>query len=168
MAAAAAATRNGWVTRTIVVIPAGDAARAGIVTASGGEAVGQPDHDAAMASSLRLGLNAADGAAAALIMLGDQPLVTPETIGRLVAAHLSAPEAVIRPCYDAGQGEPGHPVVMPSRWWPLLRGDEGDRGFGLLLRGAVPLLELPVPGHNPDVDTAADLQRLVGPDDGET
>lgn len=160
MAAAAAAAEAGWLTGIIGVVPAGDAALSGIVSARGGRPVIQPDPDAAMASSLRLGLDAASGADAALILLGDQPLVSPETIGRLVAAHRDTPDAVIRPRYDADPHQPGHPVLVPSRWWPLLRGDEGEQGFGQLLEKNVPRIVLPVPGHNPDIDTPADLERL--------
>jgi len=161
MAAAAEATRVGWLTGIIGVIPVGDATLAGIVTGSGGRPVAQPDRDAAMASSLRLGLDAAAGADAALILLGDQPMVTPETIGLLVAAHRAAPEAVIRPRYEADPGQPGHPVIVPNRWWPLLRGDEGDQGFGPLLGDTAPRVDLPITGQNPDIDTPADLERLA-------
>lgn len=160
MAAAAEASDAGWLTRIIGVVPAGAANLSDIVAGSGGRAVIQPDHDAAMASSLRIGLAAAAGADAALILLGDQPLVRAETIGRLVAAHHATPDAVIRPRYDAEPDQPGHPVIVPSRWWPLLRGDEGDQGFGALLDDVIPRIELPVPGRNPDIDTPADLERL--------
>lgn len=161
MAAAAAAANAGWLTRIIAVVPAGDAFLSGIVTEAGGRPVIQPDRDAGMASSLRLGLNAAAGADAALILLGDQPLVTPETIGLLVAAHRATPDAVIRPRYDADPDQPGHPVIVPARWWPLLRGDEGEKGFGQLFGERVPRIDLPVPGQNPDIDTPADLERLA-------
>jgi molybdenum cofactor cytidylyltransferase len=162
MAAAAAASNAGWLTRIIGVVPAGQAVLSGIVTEAGGHPVIQPDPDAEMASSLRLGLDAAAGADAALILLGDQPLVTPETIGLLVAAHRDTPNAVIRPRYEADPDQPGHPVIVPARWWPLLRGDEGEKGFGqLLTTEAVPSIDLPVPGHNPDIDTPADLKRLA-------
>lgn len=162
MTAAAAATRAGWVTGILAVVPAADAVLSGIVSASGGRPVIQPDPDAAMASSLRLGLDAAAGADAALILLGDQPLVSPETIGLLVAAHRATPDAIIRPRYDADPDQPGHPVVVPARWWPLLRGDEGEKGFGQpLMTEAVPSIDLPVPGQNPDIDTPADLERLA-------
>lgn len=161
MAAAAEAAETGWLTRIIGVVPAGVASLSDIVAGSGGRAVIQPDRDAAMASSLRLGLDAAAGADAALVLLGDQPLVSPKTIGLLVAAHRATPDAVIRPRYDAEPDQPGHPVIVPSRWWPLLRGDEGDRGFGARLDIAIPRVELPVPGRNPDIDIPADLERLA-------
>lgn len=162
MAAAAGASNAGWLTRIIAVVPAEQAVLSGIVTESSGQLVIQPDPHAAMASSLRLGLDAAAGADAALILLGDQPLVSPETIGLLVAAHRVTPDAIIRPRYDANPDQPGHPVIVPARWWPLLRGDEGEQGFGqLLMTEAVPSIDLPVPGHNPDIDTPADLERLA-------
>jgi molybdenum cofactor cytidylyltransferase len=162
VAAAAAAAHAGWLTGTFAVIPTGEVVLAVLVTDSGGRPVIQPDPNAAMASSLRLGLDAASGADAALILLGDQPLVSSETIGLLVAAHRDTPNAVIRPRYDGDPDQPGHPVIVPARWWPLLRGDEGEKGFGqLLMTEAVPRIDLPVPGHNPDIDTPADLERLA-------
>jgi CTP:molybdopterin cytidylyltransferase MocA len=79
-----------------------------------------------------------------------------------VAAHRATPDAIIRPRYEADPDQPGHPVIVPARWWPLLRGDEGEKGFGqLLMTEAVPSIDLPVPGHNPDIDTPADLERLA-------
>ncbi len=162
MAAAAAGAEAGWLTGIIGVVPAGDTTLSGIVTEFGGRPMIQPDPDAAMASSLRLGLDAASSADAALILLGDQPLVSAQTIGRLVAAHRATPDAIIRPRYDADPDQPGHPVIVPSRWWPLLRGDEGEKGFGqLLMTEAVPSIDLPVLGQNPDIDTPADLARLA-------
>jgi len=40
----------------------------------------------------------------------DLPLVQEETLGELRQASISAPERLVRPCYD---GAPGHPVIMP-------------------------------------------------------
>jgi molybdenum cofactor cytidylyltransferase len=107
--------------------------------------------------SLRLGLQAADPrAAAAAILLGDQPGVTGRLIDRIAEAFRHAEAPVVRPVYSGTLGRvPGHPVLVARRIWSeveRLRGDAGLRH--LLARQPEWLLEVPVEGEPPaDVDT---------------
>lgn len=154
------AIESGLLGSVSVVVPAGDAALEEIVISQGATPVPQPDPAAGLASSLRLGLDALERAAAALVFLADQPRVGLDAIQAVLAAGAHDPDHVVRPRYAADAAGPGHPVLIPARYWPLIAGTEGDRGFGPLLGGAVPVLEVQVAGANPDMDTPDDLRAL--------
>lgn len=118
-----------------------------------------PDHG--LSYSLQLGLSALEetDAAAALILLGDQPLVRLGVVEALISAWYSGAEPIIRPRYEASSNVPGHPALVARSVWPLIRDVKGDAGFasvGARLGETI----VDVPGHNPDVDTPSDLQAL--------
>ena len=106
--------------------------------------------------SLKAGLRGLDDVDGALILLGDQPGMTPAAI-EAVLAHFDGTRA-LRAVYD---GAPGHPVVMPRSMFTEaleLQGNEGARE--LLDASGVRRIEI---GHlcEPlDVDTRKDLERL--------
>ena len=105
-----------------------------------------------MSASLRAGLEALRGAEEIVIVLADQPLVTPAVVERVRAAPGPAARAV----YD---GAPGHPVAVRA---PLLEraGDlRGDAGFRELLGDAteVECSDLADPR---DIDTREDLEVM--------
>lgn len=124
-----------------------------------------PHPEDGMSSSLRLGLaglvRGADAPDALMILLGDQPLIRPETLRRLHAAFRRAREA--------GEGHPdaaaaapthagrrGNPVILDRSLFPALARVEGDRGARDILAALGPrLLLVPVddPGVTHDVDT---------------
>ncbi|MCL6636118.1 MAG: nucleotidyltransferase family protein, partial [Peptococcaceae bacterium] len=61
-------------------------------------------------TSLLAGIKAAGGAAGAyLVVLGDQPFLTPELIDRLLERYRRTACAAVRPVF---QGKPGHPVLI--------------------------------------------------------
>jgi molybdenum cofactor cytidylyltransferase len=102
----------------------------------------------------------APAAAAAVILLGDQPLVQCDVIRTLVA-HWRRTGLTVRPRYGEHPLQPGHPVVLDRGFWPLVRELEGDTGLGAMLRSrpeAVTMVD--VPGSNPDVDRLDDLSML--------
>jgi molybdenum cofactor cytidylyltransferase len=116
------------------------------------------------AGSLRLGLRSADpAAAAAAILLGDQPLVTAELIDRVVRAYREAGALAARPEYVGAGGErvPGHPVLLGRSTWAELERLGGDRGARDLLAAHPDWLhEVPLgDGPPPDVDTEEDWRR---------
>lgn len=118
------------------------------------------------AASLRAGLQAADPrAAAAVVLLGDQPGVTAALIERVVAAFREGGAPAARPVYAAAGGArtPGHPVVLARRLWPALATLHGDEGARALL-AAHPewLFEVEIEGEPPaDVDTHDDYRRAL-------
>ncbi|MET7951991.1 nucleotidyltransferase family protein [Micromonospora sp. NPDC005324] len=103
---------------------------------------------------------------AAVVVLVDQPLLSPVAVRRVRAAY--ADGAVVAVATYAGR--PGHPILLTRRTWRLLDGYAvGDRGARDLLRDR-PDLVVEVPcddvGSPADVDTPADLLRLRPVSDG--
>ena len=122
--------------------------RAGV--ALGGVAVVEcPDWADGMSASLRCGLRALGEAEAVVVLLGDQPLVTPDVLRAVLAAGAPA-----RAAYD---GVPGHPVLLDAGL--LARADalRGDAGFRAELEG-VTLVECGMLCDPTDIDTREDLE----------
>lgn len=108
-----------------------------------------------MAAPLRSGIAALDDCAAALILLGDQPLVGVAAIERVLAGRAPGSDAV-RATYG---GRPGHPVLIERRLFAAIAGLRGDTGARELL-AAARTRELPCDDvADPlDVDSVADLR----------
>jgi molybdenum cofactor cytidylyltransferase len=165
LAVAEAACKRGILQGGHVVIAAGDQTARELARDFGVETLVNEEPDRGLSHSLRLGLQALEGRSeqigAAIVLLGDQPLVRLDVIERLVAAWLAGSGPILRPRYQADPDTPGHPVLLARPIWARARQVEGDRGFGSLFDSAsLELLTLDVPGGNPDVDTQADLQSL--------
>jgi CTP:molybdopterin cytidylyltransferase MocA len=122
-----------------------------------------PHPERGLGSSLRRGLAAlADGAAdACVVLLGDQPGIDPAVVRDVVAAW----RRTGRPARARYLDGAGHPVLLPRSTWLTLGSSsetEGDAGARDLLAG-LEVLEVEVARHAPiDVDTPADLARIVG------
>ena len=155
------ALRGGGLREIVVVLGAGaDRIRRG-VSLAGTKGVVNPEYEEGMSSSIRAGLRAASpDAGAYLIVLGDQPLVTPATIRAIVARWEETGSRIAVPTYE---GVRGNPVLLDrslSAQMESLRGDVGCRG--LVAAHAAEVVEVPVddPGILIDVDTADDLRRV--------
>jgi molybdenum cofactor cytidylyltransferase len=110
-------------------------------------------------SSIARALGVVDARAEALVlMLGDQPGVTPATVATLLAARGDAPIAVCR--YD---DQRGHPFAFARRIFEELANLHGDKGVWRLLdqRGDE-VVEVRIPGPVPlDVDTPEDYEAVL-------
>ncbi|MFI6255735.1 NTP transferase domain-containing protein [Micromonospora zamorensis] len=120
-----------------------------------------------LGSSLRRGLASLPAdVPAAVVVLVDQPLLSPVAVRRVRAAYAGG--ALVAVATYAGR--PGHPVLLARETWPLLdRYAVGDRGARDLLRDRPDLVaEVPCDdvGAPLDVDTPADLLRLRALSDG--
>ena len=93
-----------------------------------------------------------------MLLLGDQPGVTPETVGALLAGRGDAPVAVCQ--YDDG---PGHPLAFARELARELGALHGDRGVWKLLdRHDAVAARVPVAGSVPrDVDTWDDYEAVL-------
>src|SRR3954470_22312967 len=110
-----------------------------------------PDPGRGLSSSLGIGVAAvaADPSVdAALILLGDQPLVPLEAIQRLLAAPSDPAHPVVVPVYPADRGR--NPVLLRRPAFDLANEADGDRGLGPVLEAHPDLVtEIPVTGANP-------------------
>ncbi|MFJ4715461.1 NTP transferase domain-containing protein [Streptomyces sp. NPDC088785] len=120
---------------------------------------GWPD---GMGSSLRAGLTAlgATDAAAALVLLVDQPGIGAAAVARVRGAFRS-PASLAAAAYD---GERGHPVLFGRDHWAAIAASaSGDRGARAYLKehaAAVELVECADVAEAYDIDTEADLRHL--------
>ena len=123
--------------------------------------VRNPDPGRGLSSSLSVGLESiSPTAAAALIVLGDQPGLRADTVRALLAQPADAKRPVIVPRYDDDAAR--NPVLLGRTAFELALEASGDRGLGPVLASHPELIrEVPVAGSNPDVDTPADLARAI-------
>jgi nicotine blue oxidoreductase len=127
-------------------------------------AVHNPRWRSGMGSSLAAGLaTVPEGCSAAVIALADQPLVGPEAVRRLIAAHDDAGASVAVAAY---QGAPRNPVLLAREHWAevvaLAVGDEGARPFMRAHPELMIAVECGDTGRPDDLDTPDDLDRLAG------
>ncbi len=131
------------------------------VSVPGAVGVPNPDWRTGMGSSLAAGLRALPGdCAAAVVALVDQPLIGPDVVRRLLAAHLAGAELAV-----AGyHGRARNPVLLArGHWAGVLAAADGDTGARPYLRahpGLVTLVECADIGRPDDVDTPEDLARV--------
>jgi CTP:molybdopterin cytidylyltransferase MocA len=154
IAALAAARR---VDRTLVVLGCGaDEIRMG-ADLSLAEVVLAHDWEQGQSASLRAAVRAAKGEAAALvIVLGDQPLIAPAAVDAVIE------HAGDRPARASYGERPGHPVLIPRRYFADLEGLRADTGAReLLARLEVVAVDCDGLGDDADVDTTDDLERLA-------
>jgi len=161
----AAARASGELADAWVVVAAEDDAAAVLARSAGLPRVVNPDADLGLSSSLRCGLTALPAdAGAALILLGDQPMIRLDVIAQLAAAWRAGAGPILRPRYAGSPGSPGHPVLLERSVWRGVDRLEGDAGLGALIAsGTARVTLVDVAGINPDVDTPADLYTLNGP-----
>ena len=93
-----------------------------------------------------------------VLLLGDQPGVTADTVAALLAGRGDAPLAVC--AYDDGRG---HPIAFGRSAFGDLAALHGDKGVWRLLdRGGDAVAEVRIPGPIPlDVDTPEDYEAVV-------
>lgn len=97
---------------------------------------------------------------AAVVLLGDMPLIKASLIDTLVNAWRARGEpAALVPTVN---GQRGNPVVLSCVLEPLIEELAGDTGAGPILRGRPDVIECPVedPAILQDVDTGDDLDRM--------
>ncbi len=143
--------RAGGCTEVVAVVRAGIEVGDAVVVVN-------PDPDRGMGSSLRLGLAAASGDRAVIVLV-DTPGIGAEQVRRVLA--VDAPFVVAR--YGARRG---HPVAIARPLWAevaaLADDDEGARPF---MRARPDLVtEVPCDGDPADIDTLGDLARWTDQD----
>jgi molybdenum cofactor cytidylyltransferase len=129
-----------------------------------------PDYLQGMSTSLHLGLRTlmaneqttsnskVDGA---IIILGDQPLITSQLIDMLIATRRTSGKRIVAPLYHAKRG---NPVLFDADLFAELlttSGDEGGRSVIERHRQELATIEMDDPMANYDVDTWEAYQQLL-------
>lgn len=118
---------SGACAETVVVLGANAAEIAPTLEASRVRVVTIADPAGGLSSSLRAGVQAAAGADAYMILLGDHPLLLASTVSRLAEKFQSSDKGI---CVPVFQGVIGHPIFFDARYRDellTLTGDEGAR-----------------------------------------
>lgn len=149
---------RGGIDEIVAVVSEGET---GVVEALRGHPVRivvNPDSEGDMASSVRSGRDALEaGAGGVIVFLCDYPLVSADTIQRLIVGHGNSPASIIIPCHG---GRRGHPLLFPR---PVLDELTGDKILRDLVRrdpGRVACLDLDDLGVLIDMDTPEEYGRI--------
>lgn len=120
-----------------------------------------------LSGSLRVGIEVlASDVGAALVMLGDQPLLTAEVIDRLIARYEQGDARIVAPFAD---GQRGNPVLFDRSFFAELEAITGDQGARSVLRAhqdAIVGVEV-AHGVLEDIDTPEAYETLVSRDMGD-
>jgi molybdenum cofactor cytidylyltransferase len=122
-----------------------------------------PDPSRGQLSSLVTGMDSAVGpdTQGLLVTLVDVPMVSVDTVRRLVDIRSTSSAPIVRPRVGLAHG---HPVIFDRATFPLLRATPFDRGARAVVRhygDAVSNVEVDDRGCLVDVDTPDDYTRLV-------
>jgi molybdenum cofactor cytidylyltransferase len=114
-----------------------------------------------IASSLRAGLSVVDPHSdAALIILGDQPFIRPQTLDRIVEEYRHSQAQIVIPVH---QGQRGNPVLLDRSVFAevmALEGDIGSRAIFSKHLDRTVNVEVEDKGILLDLDDPADYERL--------
>jgi molybdenum cofactor cytidylyltransferase len=118
------------------------------------------DPEADMLSSARCGVRALPGDCdGVLLVLGDQPSITPSLVRQMADAYAARGGGIVVPVYE---GRRGHPLLFPAPYArELLTGYDGQGVRGLLRSHADDVFELHVSdrGVVADMDLPEDYRR---------
>ena len=119
-----------------------------------------PDFALGQSTSMVAGVAAlGDEFDAAIMMLGDQPTVTPELLSRLIDTFGNTSASIVQPRY---QGRPGNPVLFRRDIFPELLGVTGDLGAREIIqrrKGDVTWIDIDQPAPH-DVDSEEDYEYM--------
>jgi molybdenum cofactor cytidylyltransferase len=122
--------------------------------------VRNPDFADGLASSVKTGISAvSDAADAAVVCLGDMPLIDAHLIDRLIEAF--APDRGGLIALPVSAGRRGNPVLWSRRFFKELMTLDGDTGARhLIAKHGEAVAEVPVEGHGAflDIDTPQALE----------
>jgi molybdenum cofactor cytidylyltransferase len=144
----------------VVVGAAGDTVAAALADLPV-ELVENPAYAEGQSTSLRAGIAAlTPDVGAALVLLGDQPFVSPEIMMRIVEEWRASGTAIVAPVY---RGQRGNPVLFARAVFSELLAIEGDQGArAILAADPARVQKVLFDDDQPlaDIDTPADYARL--------
>lgn len=118
------------------------------------------DHGKGLGTSIATATRACRGHAdALLLLLADQPLITPQHLRALIDTWSGADNVIVASSYS---GTEGPPVLFPSGAFEALESLTGDRGAHALFHDSrFTLKTVPFDPAATDIDTPEDLAALV-------
>jgi molybdenum cofactor cytidylyltransferase len=126
------------------------------------EIVVNNDFKEGMSSSVKCGVkNAPAGAEAFMLLLGDQPFISPAIIDRVLDEYRKSKRGIVIPVYDKKRG---HPVIFDAKYKPELL-VIADRGAKSVVNNHLQDLQevgLDAPEILTDIDTPQDYQKAKG------
>jgi molybdenum cofactor cytidylyltransferase len=154
--------RRTRVGRVVVVLGANEEEARHSIRLSDEVVVVNRSHRSGMSSSIRAGLRAlGPDVEAAIIVLGDQPFISPATVDRLIKAYTASKSRVVVPVFE---GRRGNPVLFDRALFPEImkvRGDVGARAVVRANEGSLTEVRVGDRGTTVDMDTQADYERAV-------
>lgn len=111
--------------------------------------------------TVRLGIEHLEEMTHCMFVMGDQPLISRESLLRIIEAIKKAPDYIWRFAYE---DTPGAPVVFPGKYFSELKTLPEGKGGGVLLKKyadrvrSVPVMALK---ELLDVDTQEDLKEII-------
>ena len=159
---------EGGCEQVLVVLGASVEKATRYAEAAGGEVVVNRRWAEGMGGSLDVGLSAAESAvpeaSAALVLLVDQPYITPAAVAAVLGVQRD-PEDTAVLAAASYEGRRGHPVLIGRGHWPRLRstlvGDQGARAFLDEHRSEVLLVPCDGIAAPKDLDVPADLPSAL-------
>lgn len=151
------------VTSVVVVLGANAAAIRPEIAGLPVIAVENTGWEEGLGSSIRSGVQALESLSpppdAAVLILGDQPNLTPAAIVRLIRTHRDGGKSIVAARYD---GHPGPPALFSRRHLPELLALRGAGGARLLFKRHADLLAtVDLPDLGVDLDNPADYRRFI-------
>lgn len=123
--------------------------------------IDNPHYEEGMSSSVAAGIESLPSTTdAALVVLGDMPLLSTSVLMALVQAYRRAPELITIPCMN---GKRGNPVLWPRRYFGRLVRLQADSGGRALFKEFADQLQFVDVGTDAifmDVDTADALDAV--------
>ncbi len=114
-----------------------------------------------LSTSIRAGLSVIQPTmAAAIIVLADQPMLSPAVLRSLVARYAESRAPIVAPYHESKRG---NPVLFDRTLFPELQAVDGDQGGRTVVMrhlDAVARLEVDDPATRLDVDTPQDYRKL--------
>ncbi len=133
-----------------------------VLNLDGVRVVENPDWEKGQSFSLKAGLQAlSDATDGALFLLGDQPLVSVNTINCLVSAFQTTDSWILAPHF---KGRRGNPVLVGKPLFSRLAALTGDTGARVLFeefKSRRQSIAVDDAGILTDIDTPADYQALL-------
>lgn len=100
-------------------------AAAELAAARGFSVIENRQPELGISHTIHLGTRAMEDCDGILYLVSDQPLLSADSVRKIVAAWKKAPEMIVGACHD---GHHGNPNLFPSRFFPALLALSGDRG----------------------------------------